>query len=78
MADDRVRKERDEVPGVDEEESEFFLYLEFLSGFGERERKREENKKGGKVKAKKQKASVFSFDLLCVVPCLFVLPSARF
>jgi len=56
VADDRVREERDEVPGVDEEESEFFLYLEFLSVFGERERERERKKKGGKVKAKKQKS----------------------
>ncbi len=57
MADDRVREERDEVPGVDEEESEFFLYLEFLSVFGEREREKDERKKkGGKVKAKKQKS----------------------
>ena len=47
MADDRVREERDEVPGVDEEESEFFLYLEFLSGFGERERERERKTKKG-------------------------------
>jgi hypothetical protein len=57
VADDRVREERDEVPGVDEEESEFFLYLEFLSVFGEREREKDERKKkGGKVKAKKQKS----------------------
>ena len=47
MADDRVREERDEVPGVDEEESEFFLYLEFLSVFGEREREKERGKKKG-------------------------------